>query len=55
MCLKQADHLNELVSSLADYSKIEGQIKLEKITTFTMLDIISDVKELLYYSLAQKI
>lgn len=54
MSLKQADHLNELVSSLADYSKIEGQIKLEKITTFTILDIISDVKELLYYSLSEK-
>ncbi|UQZ76965.1 hypothetical protein C2I17_21795 [Niallia circulans] len=54
MSLKQADHLNELVSSLADYSKIEGQIKLEKITTFTIPDIIADVKELLYYSLSEK-
>lgn len=54
MSMKQADHLNELVTSLANYSNIEGQIKLEEITIFQVNDMIDDVKQMLSFNLSEK-
>lgn len=54
MSMKQANHLNELVTSLANYSNIEGQIKLEEITVFQINDMIHDLKQMLFFNLSEK-
>jgi len=54
MSMKQANHLNELVTSLANYSNIEGQIKLEEITVFQVNDLVHDLKQMLFFNLLEK-
>jgi len=54
MSMKQANHLNELVTSLANYSNIEGQIKLEEITVFQVNDLLHDLKQMLFFKLSEK-
>jgi len=54
MSMKQANHLNELVTSLANYSNIEGQIKLEEITVFQVNDLVNDLKQMLFFNLSEK-
>lgn len=54
MSMKQANHLNELVTSLANYSNIEGQITLEEITVFQVNDVIIDLKQMLFFNLSDK-
>lgn len=54
MSMKQANHLNELVTSLANYSSIEGQIKLEEITVFQVNNLIHDLKQMLFLNLSEK-
>lgn len=54
MSMKQANHLNELVTSLANYSAIEGQIKLEEITVFQINDLVHDLKQMLLINLSEK-
>ncbi|MFC9538909.1 sensor histidine kinase [Lysinibacillus sp. NPDC056959] len=54
MSMKQANHLNELVTSLANYANIEGQIKLEKITEFQVNDLVHDLKQMLFFNLSEK-
>ncbi|MGY4795401.1 ATP-binding protein [Lysinibacillus fusiformis] len=54
MSMKQANHLNELVTSLANYANIEGKIKLEEITEFQVNDLVQDLKQMLFYNLSEK-
>ncbi|MBO1001244.1 sensor histidine kinase [Pseudogracilibacillus auburnensis] len=54
MSMKQANHLNELVTSLANYANIEGQITLEEMTVFQINEVISDLKQMLLFNLSEK-
>ncbi|WP_428912123.1 sensor histidine kinase [Niallia sp. Krafla_26] len=54
MSMKQANHLNELVTSLANYANIEGQIKLEEITVFQVNDVMVDLKQMLFFNISEK-
>ncbi|WP_158702657.1 sensor histidine kinase [Paenibacillus faecalis] len=54
MSMKQANHLNELVTSLANYANIEGQIKLEEITVFQVNNVIIDLQQMLVFNLSEK-
>ncbi|GIN73319.1 hypothetical protein J14TS2_37940 [Bacillus sp. J14TS2] len=54
MSMKQANHLNELVTSLANYANIEGKIKLEDITEFRVYDLVHDLKQMLFFNLSEK-
>lgn len=54
MSMKQANHLNDLVTSLASYVDIEGQIKLEELTVFQVNDVIIDLQQMLIFNLSEK-
>ncbi|TQR39705.1 HAMP domain-containing histidine kinase [Lysinibacillus sphaericus] len=54
MSMKQANHLNELVTFLANYANIEGQIKLQEITVFQVNDLVQDLKQMLFFNLSEK-
>lgn len=54
MSMKQANHLNELVTSLANYANIEGKIKLEEITEFQVNNLVYDLKQMLFFNLSEK-